>query len=79
MNMAQLDQRQVLGKAQSILLDDSHPMHHEFHLLPYGFHSFFVCVCEDLRLFYMLVLFVFDCFMLVCCNPIALGKLKKMN
>lgn len=35
--MAQLDQRQVLGKAQSVLLDDSHPMLHEFHLLPFFF------------------------------------------
>ncbi len=31
--------RQVLGKAQSILLDDSHPMYHEFVLLPSGIHN----------------------------------------
>ncbi len=36
MTMAQLYHRQVLGKAQSMLLGDSHPMYHEFHLLPSG-------------------------------------------
>ncbi len=38
MTMAQLYHRQVLGKAQSILLDDSHPMYHKFNLLPSGIH-----------------------------------------
>ncbi len=36
MTMAQLYHRQVLGKAQSMLLGDSHPMYHEFHLLASG-------------------------------------------
>ncbi len=36
MTMAQLYHRQVLGKAQSILLDDFHPMYQEFNLLPSG-------------------------------------------
>lgn len=34
--MAQLYGREVLGKAQSILSDDSHPMFNEFDLLPSG-------------------------------------------
>ncbi len=33
MTTAQLYHRQVLGKAQSMLLGDSHPMYHEFQLL----------------------------------------------
>lgn len=36
MAMAQLSHRQVLGKAENILLDDSHPLYSEFHLLPSG-------------------------------------------
>ncbi len=36
MTMAQLYHIHVLGKAQSILFDDSHPMYHKFNLLPSG-------------------------------------------
>ncbi len=36
MTVSQLYNIQVLGKAQSILLDDSHLMYHKFHLLPSG-------------------------------------------
>lgn len=36
MTMAQLYHRQALGKAENILLDDSHPLYSEFHLLPSG-------------------------------------------